>query len=663
MTATLALWIACIGLAAAAGLFLHVRRWPVETGLAAARADEIRLGARTFLVQEYGRMAMVGVIVAGVLGATLGPPAVVAFAAGAAASGLAGVIGMATATRANLRTAVAAHGAGRGPALTVAFLGGAVMGLSVASLGLLGLGGLFLLAEPGGTEYTAFGLGASLVALFARVGGGIFTKSADIGADLVGKVEAGIAEDDARNPGVIADNVGDNVGDVAGMGADIFESYCAALIATIALAATMPAEQANALGGRDVVLALPIALAGIGLVASLVALGVVRAASNRKPEQALGLGVVAATVLFLLASGLGMVIQGIPPAAWVAVLAGTLAGVSIGAVTEFYTNGPPVRRLARAAHTGAAPVVIRGLALGMESAAVPVLVIGLAMYVATETIGLYGVGLAATGMLATTGMVMAVDAYGPIADNAGGLAEMSGMGDETRAITDDLDAVGNTTAAIGKGYAIGAAALAALGLMSAYVETVRAALPGFSLHLADPQVLFGGFVGALLPFLFTALTLTAVGRTAEEIILEIRRQFRDIPGLVEGRVRPDSERCTAIASRSALRRMLLPGSMALLAPVVVGVVGGPGALGGMLGVALPTGVVLALVLANAGGAWDNAKKYIEKGHHGGKGSEAHAAAVVGDTVGDPCKDTAGPSMNILIKLLAIVSLALVPMIA
>jgi len=504
-------------------------------------------------------------------------------------------------------------------------------------------------------------MGASSVALFARVGGGIFTKSADIGADLVGKIEAGIAEDDPRNPGVIADNVGDNVGDVAGMGADIFESYCGALIAAFTIAAVMPAASAAAMGGRDALLYLPLALAAAGLAASIIALGIVHRVASDRPDRALSLGMVAATALFLLAAAGLMYAAGLSPRLWVAVLSGTLAGVAIGAITEFYTKGPPVRRLAQAAETGAATVVIRGLALGMESAAIPVLVIGLAIYASTQAAGLYGVALAAAGMLATTGMVMAVDAYGPIADNAGGLAEMAGMGADTRRITDALDEVGNTTAAIGKGYAIGAAALSALGLMSAYVETVRQHLPDFSLEIGDPNVLLGGFIGALLPFLFSAMTMTAVGRTAQEMIVEIRRQFRDIPGLREGTAQPDSDRCTEIASRAALLRMLLPGTMAFAAPVVVGWLGGPATLGGMLAVGLPTGVVLALLLANAGGAWDNAKKYIERGHHGGKGSPAHAASVVGDTVGDPFKDTAGPSMNILIKMLAIVSLAIAPL--
>jgi K(+)-stimulated pyrophosphate-energized sodium pump len=665
---TLTWFVLIVGIAGLmmAGWIQHrQRRLPSAAGAPAVRAADIRRGARVFLAQEYALLAVfVALVAVGLIG-VFGGAVAASFVCGAGVSGMAGAIGMGAATRANIRTAVAARDGGRGPALIVAFFGGAVMGLSVASLGLLGVGTLFLLVDGSGaatSNLAAFGMGASSVALFARVGGGIFTKSADIGADMVGKVELGIAEDDPRNPGVIADNVGDNVGDVAGMGADLFESYCGALIAAFAIAAVMPEPDVIELGGREALFALPLWLAGTGLLASMAALTVVRRAATERPERALALGMVAATSLFLVAAALGMALLGVSAGAWLAVAAGTVAGIAIGAATEFYTNGPPVRRLARVAETGAATVVIRGIAIGMESAAVPVLVIGLAIFAATEVAGLYGVTLAAVGMLATTGMVMSIDAYGPIADNAGGFAEMEEFGAETRAVTDDLDAVGNTTAAIGKGYAIGAAALAALGLMSAFVETVRQTIPAFTLHIAAPDVLLGAFIGALLPFLFSAMTMTAVGRTAEEMILEIRRQFRDTPGLREGTAHPDSDRCTAIASRAALRRMLLPGAMAFLAPILVGVIAGPGALGGMLGVAVPTGVVLALMLANAGGVWDNAKKYIEQGHYGGKGSSAHAAAVIGDTVGDPFKDTAGPSMNILIKVLAIVSLAIAPLI-
>ncbi|WP_070989828.1 sodium-translocating pyrophosphatase [Halofilum ochraceum] len=661
---SITLLIAVAGLLAALGLYVAVGRWPTADAATNARTAAIRHGARLFLTHEYIRLAPIAVAASIALGWTLGPAAGAAFLAGALLSGLASAIGMAAATRANVRTAVAARDRGRGPALSAAFSGGAVMGVTVSSLGLLGLASLILLLGRDGagtSTLSAFGMGASAVALFARVGGGIFTKGADIGADLVGKIETGLEEDDARNPGVIADNVGDNVGDVAGMGADLFESYCGAIIAASAIALVLPQAEATALGGRASLLALPLALCAAGLVASLLALGLVYMTAGRRPDLALGLGVGGATTLFLVTALVGVHLAALPMALWLAVLAGSVAGIVIGGVTELYTRGRPVSGLAEAAETGAATVVIRGIALGMESAALPVIAVGVALYAATELAGLYGVALAATGMLATTGMVMAIDAYGPIADNAGGLAQMGDMGSETRAITDELDAIGNTTAAIGKGYAIGAAALTALALMSAYVETVRQAQPGFVLDLADPMVLLGGFIGALLPFLFSAMTMTAVGRTAQQMIVEIRRQLREIPGLREGKVPPDSDRCTDIASNAALTRMLLPGGTALAVPILVGVVLGPGAVGGMLGVALPTGVVLALFLANAGGAWDNAKKLIERGAHGGKGSAAHDAAVIGDTVGDPFKDTAGPSMNILIKLLGIVSLTIAPL--
>jgi K(+)-stimulated pyrophosphate-energized sodium pump len=656
--------VALIGLLVALGLYRTVVTSPTDNGEAAVVARRIRSGALVFLRHEYSRLLVFLVIIAAALAFWLSWESALAFVGGAVSSAIAGGVGMWTATRANVRTAVAARDHGRGPALAIAFFGGSVMGLAVAALGLLGLGTLFLILQ--GSPHlaqimTGFGMGASSVALFARVGGGIFTKSADVGADMVGKVEAGIAEDDPRNPGVIADNVGDNVGDVAGMGADIFESYCSSIIAAIAIAAAMPVVQAEAMGGRVQLLFLPLALAAAGLISSIIAIGAVRLAAKRSPEFALGMGVVVATVLFLAGAAGGLLYFGISMNTWLAVVAGTVAGITIGGVTEFYTKGKPVRRLANSSSTGAATVIIMGLSLGMESMAVPVLALGLAMYLATAIAGLYGVALAAVGMLATAGMVMAIDAYGPIADNAGGIAEMTGMGEETRAITDDLDELGNTTAAIGKGFAIGAAALAALALMSAYVETVGHRVPDFTLHLADPKVLLGMFIGSLLPFLFSAMTMTAVGEAAGEMIVEIRRQFQEIPGLREGKAKPDSDRCTAIATNAALRRMIAPGSMAVVTPVAVGLILGPEALGGLLGGAVITGVVLALVMANAGGAWDNAKKFIEKGNLGGKGSPAHAASIVGDTVGDPFKDTSGPSMNILIKVLAIVSLTIAPL--
>ncbi|MFN2362305.1 MAG: sodium-translocating pyrophosphatase [Marinobacter sp.] len=652
-----------IGLIAAGLLYRKVISYPTGSEAANAVARRIRTGAMVYLRRQYSLLALFAAMVATGLWLYLGAAAMGAFLAGALSSALAGQIGMLTATQANVRTATAASTEGRRTALSIAFFGGSVMGMAVASLGLLGLGILFMLLSDAGFEVyvlSSFGLGASSVALFARVGGGIFTKSADVGADLVGKIEAGIDEDDPRNPGVIADNVGDNVGDVAGMGADLFESYCSAIIAAIAIALAMPADVSVLLGGRDALLFLPLALAGAGLVASLIAILTVGLMRKATPEQALASGMMLATVVFLTLAGIGILAFGLAPILWTSVLGGTLCGIAVGVITEVYTKGPPVRLLARTCETGAAPVIIRGLALGMESMALPVLVIGGVIYGTTELAGLYGVALAAVGMLATAGIVMAIDAYGPIADNAGGIAQMTGMGEETRQITDRLDEVGNTTAAIGKGYATGAAALAALALMSAYVETVVDALPDFSLQLTDSAVLLGLFIGGLLPFLFSAQTMNAVGSAASEMIREIRRQFDTIPGLREGRAEPDSDRCTDIATRAALRRMLLPGAMALLTPVLVGVLIGPEALGGLLAGALVAGVILALVMANAGGAWDNAKKYIEAGHHGGRGSPAHAASIVGDTVGDPLKDTAGPSMNILIKVLAIVSLLIAP---
>ncbi len=653
-----------VGLIAAFTLYRVVLRYPAGSGKVAEIGALIHLGAMVFLKREYSILAGFVLIVAVLLAFSLGLNTMISFLVGAVCSALAGYCGMFAATKANVRTAIAAQDHGGSRALTISFFGGSVMGLTIASLGLLGLGTLYLFY--GGDPETAhaihgFGMGASSVALFSRVGGGIFTKSADVGADLVGKVEAGIPEDDPRNPGVIADNVGDNVGDVAGMGSDIFESYCGAIIATIAMASTLAADILDPLGTQQALMFLPLALASTGLICSLIGVGIVRMFSGRQAEAALRAGTIGASVLFIVAAYFVISMSGIAVAVWGAVLSGTIGGIIIGLITEYYTADKPVRAIAKAGETGPATVIIAGLAIGMQSVIVPVLTIAGIIFISTNLCGLYGVGIAAVGMLATVGMTMAIDAYGPIADNAGGIAAMSGMGEKTRRITDSLDELGNTTAAIGKGFAIGAAALAALAVITAYVQTVSANIPGFNLDLSSPIVLVGMFIGALFPFWVASLTMTAVGDAAFAMIKEIRRQFREIPGLMEGTGHPDHARCISIATDAALKKMVLPGMLAVVAPVLVGFGLGPEALGGMLGGALVCCVLLALTMANAGGAWDNAKKYVESGHLGGKGSDVHKATVVGDTVGDPFKDTSGPSMNILINVMAIVSLVIAPL--
>jgi len=617
-----------------------------------------------FMRREYTILAIFVAIVAFALGVSLGSHTTIAFLVGAACSAMAGYFGMFAATKANVRTAVAAQHEGAGTALTIAFFGGSIMGLTVASLGLLGLGTLYLFfgVDPATAHAIhGFGMGASSVALFSRVGGGIFTKSADVGADLVGKIEAGIPEDDPRNPGVIADNVGDNVGDVAGMGSDIFESYCGAIIATIAMASTLAADILDPLGNQQSLMFLPLALASTGLICSIIGIGVVKILSSLQAEAALRAGTIGASLLFIAAAYFVISLSGVSTHVWGAVISGALGGIVIGLITEYYTGDKPVRDIAKSGETGAATVIISGLAIGMQSVIIPVLTIATIIFISTKLCGLYGVGIAAVGMLATVGMTMAIDAYGPIADNAGGIAEMAGLGDKTRAITDSLDELGNTTAAIGKGFAIGAAALAALAIITAYVQTVSVNVPDFSLELSHPIVLVGMFIGALFPFWVASLTMTAVGDAAFEMIKEIRRQFREIPGLMEGTAEPDHARCINIATNAALKKMVLPGVLAVTAPVLVGFGLGPEALGGMLGGALVCCVLLALTMANAGGAWDNAKKYVEQGNLGGKGSDVHKAVVVGDTVGDPFKDTSGPSMNILINVMAIVSLVIAPL--
>ena len=656
-----------LGLIAAFGIYRIVLKYPEGTGKVAAIAELIHRGALVFIRREYSFLGIFVVVVAALIFfSDLGWRTAVAFLVGAGCSAAAGYIGMFTATRANVRTTTAAQESGADAALKVSFFGGSIMGLTVAAMGLLGLGLLYYFfgSDPATSHVIhGFGMGASSVALFSRVGGGIFTKSADVGADLVGKVEAGIPEDDPRNPGVIADNVGDNVGDVAGMGSDIFESYCGSIIATIAIAATLSPVLIDQLAGgqQNQLMFLPLALASVGLVCSLIGILLVSGMANKSPAVALRIGTIGATIIFIVAAFATIHLVELSVKLWLAVLVGAVGGIVIGLVTEYYTGGQPVRKIAASGETGPATVMISGLAIGMQSVTVPVLVLSAIILISSELVGIYGVGIAAVGMLATVGITMAIDAYGPVADNAGGIAEMAGLGEEVREITDTLDELGNTTAAIGKGFAIGAAALAALAIISAYIETVIHRVPEFTLQINDPLVLSGMFLGGIFPFLVSSMTMNAVGDAAFEMIHEIRRQFREIPGLLEGNAEPDTARCVEIATTAALKRMIPPGVLAVAAPVVVGFGLGPAALGGMLGGALLGCVLLALTMANAGGAWDNAKKYVEDGHCGGKGSEAHNASITGDTVGDPYKDTAGPAINPLIKIINIVALLLIPL--
>ena len=653
-----------IGMIAAFVVYTLVMKYPDGEDKVKKIGDQIHTGALAFMKTEYKYLLIFIAVLVVLAQMFLGTETAIAVIVGAACSSLAGSIGMYAATKANVRTATAAQKDGAAAALSVSFYGGSVMGLCVASLGLIGLGGLYYFyAADGGTHVHAlegFGMGASVVALFSRVGGGIFTKSADVGADLVGKIEAGIPEDDPRNPGVIADNVGDNVGDVAGMGSDIFESYCGSMIATIAIAYTIQSAASENL------MMLPLALAAIGLVASIIGIFIVKLRSAKEPASALRSGTLLAPAIFIVMAYFLMKNMGdIPMGVLWCVLSGAVGGVMIGLITEYYTGGNPVKKIAESGETGSATVMISGLSVGMQSVVIPIIILATIILVSTSLAsgagitGVYGVGIAAVGMLSTVGITMAIDAYGPVADNAGGIAEMAGMGKEVRDITDSLDELGNTTAAIGKGFAIGAAALAALAIISAYSAQVSLAYgDAFALSLTDPMVLVGMFIGICIPFLISSITMTAVGDAAFEMINEIRRQFKEISGLMEGTADPDSEKCVEIATKAALKKMMLPGVIAVAMPAVVGFGLGAIALGGMLAGGLLGCVALALFMANAGGAWDNAKKYVEKGNLGGKGSDTHSAVVVGDTVGDPFKDTSGPSMNILINVMAMVSLVI-----